>query len=123
MKEEKIVIVVIGLAMGRAHLKGAIASGAEVGKICDVNTEWMEKVAKELAKAEGADLFQICPETPYTKADLDWTNKQSRSAWLFRQLECRWSHQVELVTHESSPVCHHMLINCPIADCHSPTHG
>ena len=32
-----------------------------------------EKAARELAKAEGAELFQICPEAPYTKADLDWT--------------------------------------------------
>lgn len=48
MKEEKIVVGVIGLAMGRAHLKGAIACGAEVGKICDINTEWMASVAKEL---------------------------------------------------------------------------
>jgi len=38
-----------------------------------------EKVANELAKTEKADLFQICPETAYSAADLDWTNKQSRS--------------------------------------------
>ena len=48
-----------------------------------------EKVAKELAKAEGADLFQICPETPYTKEDLDWTNKQSRSTLEMQDLDCR----------------------------------
>lgn len=27
-----------------------------------------------------ADLFEIKPETPYTRADLDWTNKKSRSS-------------------------------------------
>lgn len=48
-----------------------------------------EKIAKELAKAEGADLFQICPEVPYTKADLDWTNKQSRSTLEMQDLDCR----------------------------------
>ena len=48
-----------------------------------------EKVAKELAKAEGADLFQICPETPYTKEDLDWTNKQSRCTLEMQDLNCR----------------------------------
>lgn len=32
-----------------------------------------------LAKEKDADLFEIQPETPYTDADLDWTNKQSRS--------------------------------------------
>lgn len=35
--------------------------------------------AERLAGAAGADLFEIRPETPYTKADLDWRDKQSRS--------------------------------------------
>ena len=35
--------------------------------------------AKKLAEAEGADLYEIAPETPYTATDLDYTNKQSRS--------------------------------------------
>ena len=48
-----------------------------------------ERVAKELAKAEGADLFRICPEAPYTQADLDWTNKQSRSTLEMQDLDCR----------------------------------
>ena len=37
-------------------------------------------VADRLAKATGADLFEIKPEKPYTSADLDWTNKRSRSS-------------------------------------------
>lgn len=37
-------------------------------------------LAKRLAEAAEADLHQIQPETPYTKADLDWTNKNSRSS-------------------------------------------
>ena len=37
-------------------------------------------VAERLAAAIGADLFEIVPETAYTEADLDWTNKQSRSS-------------------------------------------
>ena len=32
-------------------------------------------VAEQLAKAAGADIYEIKPETPYTAADLDWTNK------------------------------------------------
>lgn len=48
-----------------------------------------EKVACKLAKAEDADLFQICPETPYTKADLDWRNEQSRSSREMQDLDCR----------------------------------
>ena len=35
--------------------------------------------AERLAKAIGADLFEIKPKNPYTKADLDWTDKNSRS--------------------------------------------
>lgn len=37
-------------------------------------------LAKNLAAAIGADLFEIEPEVKYTKADLDWTNKKSRSS-------------------------------------------
>lgn len=36
--------------------------------------------AEEVAKIAGADLYEIKPEVPYTKADLDWTNKKSRSS-------------------------------------------
>ncbi len=36
-------------------------------------------IAKKLAKVADADLFEIEPEVPYTTADLDWTNKESRS--------------------------------------------
>lgn len=37
------------------------------------------KVAANLAKAIGADLYEIAPEVPYTKADLNWMDKKSRS--------------------------------------------
>ena len=36
-------------------------------------------VAKQLATSIGADLFEITPEQPYTDADLDWRDKNSRS--------------------------------------------
>lgn len=36
--------------------------------------------ATELAKVLNADLFEIEPSIPYTKADLDWMNKKSRSS-------------------------------------------
>ena len=38
------------------------------------------KVAEKLAKAAKADLFEVKPEVPYSSADLDWTNKKSRSS-------------------------------------------
>ena len=37
-------------------------------------------VAVALAEATKADIFEIVPETPYTKADLDWRNPKSRSS-------------------------------------------
>ena len=38
------------------------------------------KLAKNLAEAAGADLYEIRPEVPYTNADLNWQNKNSRSS-------------------------------------------
>jgi len=38
-----------------------------------------ENAAKILAKAAGADLYEIKPEVPYTRADLNWMDKKSRS--------------------------------------------
>ena len=37
------------------------------------------KVAKTLAEAVGADLYEIKPAVPYTKADLNWMDKKARS--------------------------------------------
>ncbi len=37
-------------------------------------------LAKKLADTTGADLHEIRPEVPYTNADLDWTDKNSRSS-------------------------------------------
>lgn len=37
-----------------------------------------ERVAKDIAGAVGADLFEIEPEQPYTEDDLNWTNSDSR---------------------------------------------
>ena len=36
--------------------------------------------AEELARAIGADLYEIAPAVRYTSADLDWMNKKSRSS-------------------------------------------
>ena len=47
------------------------------------------RVAEKLASAAGADLFEIAPAEPYTKADLDWTNKQSRSSVEMNDRSCR----------------------------------
>lgn len=46
-------------------------------------------VAEKLAEAAGADLYEIKPAVPYTKADLDWMNKQSRSSVEMSDLSSR----------------------------------
>ena len=38
------------------------------------------KAAGKLAKAADADLFEIKPVQPYTRADLDWMNKRAEAA-------------------------------------------
>ena len=38
------------------------------------------QVGKQIAKIADADICEITPLTPYSDADLDWTNKQSRSS-------------------------------------------
>lgn len=38
------------------------------------------KVAEMLADAVGADIYEIQPAVPYTKADLNWMDKKSRSS-------------------------------------------
>lgn len=48
-----------------------------------------KKVAEEIAEIEGADLFEIVPEQPYTEADLDWRDKQSRSTLEMNDPNCR----------------------------------
>ena len=47
------------------------------------------KMAKKLADAIGADLFEITPEEPYTKADLNWMDKKSRSSVEMNDRNCR----------------------------------
>lgn len=37
-----------------------------------------ERMAKDIAEAAGADLFEIVPTEVYTSDDLDWTNPDSR---------------------------------------------
>ena len=47
------------------------------------------KVASKLAEAAGADLFEIKPETPYTGADLNWQDRDSRSSVEMRDVSSR----------------------------------
>ena len=47
------------------------------------------KVAETLSETIGADLYAIEPEVPYTKADLNWMDKQSRSSLEMKDLSFR----------------------------------
>ena len=48
-----------------------------------------EAVAERLASVTGGDLWEIEPAEPYTSADLDWTNDNSRSSVEMRDLSSR----------------------------------
>lgn len=47
------------------------------------------KLAVRLAETIGADLFEIAPEVQYTRADLDWMDKKSRSSVEMNDRSCR----------------------------------
>jgi len=47
------------------------------------------KLAETLAETAGADLYEIKPEIPYTEADLDWKDKESRSSVEMKDLAFR----------------------------------
>lgn len=47
------------------------------------------QLAKTLAEAADADLYEIKPQVPYTEADLDWNDKQSRSSVEMNDLSFR----------------------------------
>ncbi len=46
-------------------------------------------VAQKLAQATGADLYEIRPSVPYTSADLNWNDKNSRSSVEMRDKSSR----------------------------------
>ena len=48
-----------------------------------------EGVAKKLSEATEGDLFEILPVIPYTSADLDWKNPNSRSSLEMKDADSR----------------------------------
>ena len=76
------VVLVLSLAAcGSANKPASSTMQPETGKTLVVyysasgNTE---RVAKDIAEAAGADLFEIVPTEVYTSDDLNWTNPDSR---------------------------------------------
>ena len=47
------------------------------------------RAVKKMADATGADLYEITPAQPYTSADLDWNDKNSRSSREMNDPACR----------------------------------
>ena len=47
------------------------------------------RAAKTLAEAAGADLFELAPEQPYSAADLNWNDNNSRSSREMADEKCR----------------------------------
>lgn len=48
-----------------------------------------KKAAETLAEAAHADIYEIKPKVPYTKEDLNWTDKSSRSSIEMSDESCR----------------------------------
>lgn len=48
-----------------------------------------KRAAEEIAAETGADLYEIVPAQPYTRADLDWTDRSSRSTLEMKGPGCR----------------------------------
>ncbi len=46
-------------------------------------------VAKKIAAAEDADIFELIPAEPYSAADLDWNDKNSRTTLEMNDLDVR----------------------------------
>lgn len=63
------------------------------------------KAAKVLAKAADADLYEIKPAIPYTRADLNWMDKGSRSS-----VEMSDKHSRPALADTDAPIAGHNVI-------------
>ncbi|RHR10071.1 flavodoxin [Pseudoflavonifractor sp. AF19-9AC] len=63
------------------------------------------KAAKALANAVGVELYEIKPAVPYTSADLDWRNADSRSS-----VEMKDAHSRPALADTDAPVAEHDVI-------------
>lgn len=71
MKKILTALLIGGIFMANVNAKTLVAYFSATG-----NTE---RLAKTTAAALDADIAEIVPAVPYSDADLDWTNKKSRS--------------------------------------------
>ena len=68
----KILLAALLIAATGIHAKTLVAYFSATGTT--------KAAAQKIAKAQNATLWEIQPAEPYTAADLDWRNKQSRSS-------------------------------------------
>ena len=61
------------------------------------------RAAGEIAQAVGADLYEIRPAEPYTRADLNWMDERSRSTLEMNAPACRPAESVEARRLKSNP--------------------
>ena len=97
---KKILLMVLGLFLVSAGVVMAQSNTQEAKENSKMNKKILvayfsatgntRRVAQNLAKAVDADIYEIKPAKPYSDADLDWTNKSSRSS-------------VEMADHSSRP--------------------
>lgn len=82
MKQITLIIAICCLLSGTYAQNKQAKENTEMKKTLVVYfsaTGTTKAAAQRLAKEKNADLFEIVPEKPYTAADLDWRDKQSRS--------------------------------------------
>ena len=67
--------------------------------------------AKKIAEITGSELYEIRPEAAYTRADLDWTDKNSRSS-----VEMKDKSSRPKIADKSAPVadCDTVFLGFPI---------
>ena len=85
---KNILLIVIGLLIIGAGVVFALQNNGKENSVKAENTLVAyfsvtgntKKVAQNLAKATGADIYEIKPEKPYTSADLNWHDSNSRTS-------------------------------------------
>ena len=85
-----LLVIGVGAVHAQQNRKGALKMNKKVLVAYFSATGNTKRVAENLAKATGGDLYEIKPLNQYTNADLDWTNDKSRSS-------------VEMKDHKSRP--------------------
>lgn len=95
MKKLFATLLLTGLLAGLSNAKPLVAYFSATG-----NTE---RLARTAAKALNADLFEIVPEQKYTDADLNWTDKKSRTTLESNDKKARPAikNKVELAQYDS----------------------